>query len=488
MGHPVYGRYYYYNRSSLSALEAINAAQTVDLGAYAQRVFSQYVVWSPIDTEWAQYYTMQKEVSAADNYMTTGYEWGLMRYFKVSMPDSTTGTFSGTAAGFTTQVGATATITFTGAALDFFSYSDTTGGKWGVVVDGVAQPNYSVWAAVAAYKKGRLWTGTYGQHTCVLTFLGADTGTTGGTPFGWIGRDNTTTTNQARFAKAFWIIGSQSPNLCYNFIIGGNEINENFPVSGTNSGHKEYSFSVKAASGTTAVSNQWIPNHSSSTTASVFANVATDRTLKINGTGSDLFATLTDDVTFATGGTSVVLSQVYKGVNDDDTALNLFDITDVTTWTSEGMEYNVQATTLVNLAASTLYTSMLGVDNITHVLVDGGIEIDTSVAVTDQVIYNNSTVDDWGGNAIGVNKTGTDFNKSIVIAMQMITPTTSLKVATNPEYGQRVIWNISGVLKKLYPTFAVGYALPSGVTLSWRTKYSIGIVSDAYNTLLSRMA
>lgn len=53
------------------------------------------------------------------------------------------------------------------------------------------------------------------------------------------------------------------------------------------------------------------------------------------------------------------------------------------------------------------------------------------------------------------------------------------------DYDQRMTWNKSGVLRKLYPTIFLGNALPSGVRFYWETEMTMGFVTDAYNTLKS---
>jgi hypothetical protein len=277
------------------------------------------------------------------------------------------------------------------------------------------------------------------------------------------------------------VIGSNSPNLCYKVQLGSTIINPTIQFTGTDSGHKEYSFSVLAASGTTALINNWIPNHSANSSAAIFANLSTDRTLKIDG-GSDILALINGaTVTLATGGAEVILRQIYKGVNKDDLVKYLWDVTDLTTWSGDGMKSTQSWTSLNAHAPSTAYPSMLGVDNtFTHVLCDG-VEIDISTTVIDQVITTYANMPQWDGAALAINKTGTDLVKSYAMGFKLSNPTVSMNLATN--YGQRITWTKNGVLRKLYPTIFNGYSMPAGVTFSWETKYSFGFVPDAYNVL-----
>jgi len=449
---------------------------------FVQRIYDQRAIWSPINGEYCQYYVIQKEQSATDDYWTSGYDWGLVPYRRVSLPDSETGVYAGAAAGYTLTIGATQTITFNGTGLDWFSYSSPDGGKWQYVLDGGSPVEFSVWAAVAAYKKQNLFSGlTFGSHTVVCTFLGADTGTVGG-PFGWTARA-TNTTDYGTFAKCFHIIGSDQPNCGVPVTIGGHALTTAIKFSSDESGHKEMSFSVLAASGTSAVINNWIPNHSANSKAAVFASLATDRTLKIDGAGSDLLTSITDIVSNATGGTYVDLRQVYDGVNKDDIALPMWDVIDITRWSQTGVKFLQDWTSLVNHASSTAYSTMFGVNSgFTHVLTNAT-EIDITATVTDQVLANNASMPSWNGSAIAINKTGTDLVKSYAFGFRQSDPVTSMNLSSN--YGQRLTWTKSGVLRKLYPTIFLGNSLPSGVRFYWETEITMGFVPDAYNTLKS---
>lgn len=448
---------------------------------FVQRIYDQRAIWSPINEDYCQYYLIQKEGSATDDYWTSGYDWGLVPYRRVVLPDSETGVYAGAAAGYTLTIGATQTITFNGTGLEWFSYTSNSGGKWQYVLDGGAPVEFSVYSAVAGYLKQTLFTGlAYGSHTVVCTFLGADTNTVGG-PYGWTARA-TNTTDYGTFAKCFHIIGSDTPNCGVPVTIGGHALTTAIKFSSDESGHKEMSFSVLAASGTTAVVNNWIPNHSASSKAAVFATLATDRTLKIDGAGSDLLTSITDIVSVATGGTYVDLRQVYKGVNKDDTAKYLWDVIDITRWSKTGIKFIQDWNSLTAHASSTAYCTMFGVNSgFTHVI-SNGVEIDITATVSDQIIANNAAMPAWKGTALAVNKTGTDLLKSYAFAYRLSNPISSMNLSSN--YGQRLTWSKSGVLRKLYPTIFLGNALPASVRFYWECEMTMGFVSDAYNKLI----
>src|SRR5690606_36535277 len=106
---------------------------------------------------------------------------------------------------------------------------------------------------------------------------------------GWIALDSVTTSNAGMYTKAFYIIGAETPNCCHDQMT----VSHTKYTLATTPSHKEFAFSLRAAEGTTAVQNQWIPNHSgiNGTKAAIFADLATDRTLRIDG-GEDLIAGL----------------------------------------------------------------------------------------------------------------------------------------------------------------------------------------------------
>lgn len=92
--------------------------------------------------------------------------------------DSTTGTWntSDPHIRYTTEIGATMTVAFTGTQLEFFHYADDQGGEWEFVLDGGAQTQRLHTYAISPLNPRRqmVFTGlTAGPHTVVATFLGA---------------------------------------------------------------------------------------------------------------------------------------------------------------------------------------------------------------------------------------------------------------------------------------------------------------------------
>lgn len=473
--------------------DAINSYRTVDRGVYVQRISTTHRVWSPINDEYAQFYDTGKEVSAADSYWNLDGGWGIMAYYQISLPDSTTGTYSGatSASSYTQSVNTgTATITFTGTGLKFSSFSDNRGGIWEFSLDGGAQVvQLSVYRASSGFILQNVFSGlTYASHTVVATFKGDDPLNVpsggAGTSRGWICRDSVTVSNAGRFNKAFYIIGSSAPNCCHDSMTVAHT---KYTIASSGS-HKEFAFSTRAASGTTAVQNQFIPNHSAiaTTKAAIFADVATDRTLKIDG-GVDLLTSLTDTYTLAVVGTTAVLSEVYQGTNIDDDDLMLFNVINTYTWTQEGINIYAKLTALVDLYNSTNYVSMMDAENSvqSHVIIDGQ-EVDTTVNTGggQPTLVATGDVAAWDGTALSIKKTGTDFEKSLCQAMRLVTPSVALKTASNPEFLGDVTWIGNGTRAKIYSRAVSNIAVPAGTIFEWNSKFTLGIVPDAYNTLV----
>lgn len=471
-----------------SFLDSINSRRSVDRGVFVQRVSTTHRVWTPLNGEYAQFYDTSKEVSSADDYWALDNACGIMKYYEIRLPDSTTGTYTNptAATSYTTQVGATATITFTGTGLKFSSYSDNRGGIWRFVLNGGEQTvDLSVYRESQGFILQDMFSGiSYGEHTVVATYQGDDPENppSGGTSRGWISRDNVTTSNAGLYVKAFYVVGSNQPNCCHDQMT----VTHTKSILATAPSHKEFAFSCRALSGTTASQNQFIPNHSAidTTTASIFDNVSTDRTMRIDG-GSDLLASLTDQYTFAEGGTACVLSEVYGGVNIDDDDLPLFDVINTYTWTVDGLNIYSKLTSLVDLNTSTCYLSMFDVSATTQShAITAGQEIDITQDTQPSqptILDAGEEISGWDGNALSVKKTGTDFEKSLCQAMSIQSPVAALKAGS--EYLGDLTWIGNGARGKIYPRVVSNIAIPQGEVFEWNTKFTLGIVPDAYNTL-----
>lgn len=477
---------------SQTLIEKINSYRTVSIGAFVQKIGSAWRIFSPFNDEYAQYWSIEKEQSNTDFYMNLSPGWGITRYFEVKLPDSTTGTYQATTAAtsYTSQVGATATLTFYGTGLKFYSYTDNRGGIWSFSVDGGTPVTISTYnSGVAAYRRHDVFpSGTFTKgvpHTVVATFTGADplNPPSGGTARGWISRDSVTTDNTGIFSKAFYVMGSPTPNCGYFVSV---DITNTIELADTPS-HKEFAIDTRALV-TTATENQEIPNHSPTNgdSASIFADVSTDRTLKINGIGTDYFAdwAAIDPWTFAVGGDEILISEVYIGVNHEDQATHLFDLVNEYTFSSQGLNVHLVGTTLTDLYNSTFYYAMHSVlgSSLNRVLIHGN-EINTSVSTspTQPTIAAGSNIGNWNGISIGVNNAGTDFQKSLVYIMQMNPNDLLLDLSLNPVLS----YQSNGTRTKVYPAAASNQPIDDNVTFEFSTDFIMGFVPDAYNELKS---
>jgi hypothetical protein len=480
--------------SSETLIETINSYRTANSQkAYVQRAASIWRVWTPIDSEYAQFYDTAKEVSADDDYWALDSPWGIMKYFNVQLPTTTSGAFTNSTAAtcYTTAVGAYVQFTTTGTwtGLKVASYSDNRGGVWRATVNGGEAFDFSVWR----FAEGNILSDVYSGRSGIagdvirLTYQGADplNPPTGGTARGWIARDSVTVSNAGRFSKCFYIVGSETPNCCHETM----QIAHTKYTLASGPSHKEFAFSTRARSGTTAIQNQWIPNHSAiaTTEAAKFANLTTDRTIKIDGGATDYLTSFTDAFVFAVGGDSIVLNEVYEGCNIDDEPLSLFDIINNYTWTKDKFTVYVRMETLVNLYNTTGYLSMHDAEAAqqTHTLCNGTeFANNTNTGGGFTTLVNQAGLSSWNGNSITVNKTGSDLVKSFCVAMNLKNVSSAF-VLSNPLYLQEVRIQGNGTRGKTYPTVVNNIEIDAGQVFEWESDFIIGIVPDAYNELKS---
>jgi hypothetical protein len=480
--------------STESLLDTILSYRTApSQKANVQRVSATWRIWTPIDEEYAQFYDTAKEISADDDYWALDSAWGIMKYFEIRLPDSTSGTYTNatSASGYTTQVGATATITFKGTGMKFSSVIDNRGGIWRATANTGETIDFSVYNSSSSVRLSDVFPpGTFDptvDTTVVFTFQGADplNPPSGGTARGWISRDSVTVSNAGRYQKAFYIIGSPTPNCSHDTMTVAHT--KYTLCSGPS--HKEFAFSTRARSGTVAIQNQWIPNHSAiaTTKASIFANLTTDRTITVDGGATNYLTSFTDAFTFAVGGDSVVLHEVYEGCNIDDEPLSLFDIINTYTWTMGGLSIYVRMEALVNLYNTTGYLSMHDAEATqqTHSLCNG-IEFDNTdnTGGLFDTLVTQGELPTWNGNSITVNKTGTDLAKSFCVGMNIRNISSAFNLS-NSAYLQEVRIQGNGTRGKLYPAVVNNIEIDQGEVFEWTSDFTIGIVPDAYNELKS---
>lgn len=470
----------------------VQLGRSVNKGMYWQSVdpISQklFRIWTPIDNRFARYFEIAKENSTLDQSYTPSTGCGLMEYFDIRVPDSHTGTwpsYGSANASWCSVVGGTMTITFTGTGIKFRHFADNRGGVWRFNIDNGAQiVDISTFSSATVVRKMQTIVEglAYGQHTMVGTFIGSDplNPPSGGTPFGWASVDFTSTgaTNPNIYDKTFFIIGSPTPNHCDNTNILNYVTDIKFS---TDDSYKDLSFNVRERG--QVYTSEWIPLHGgTSFTATQFANVATDRTMKADG-GPDLIPTTS--YTMAASVTELVLRQVYKGVNFNDDTNYLFDVTVESRYTIDENSITYSMNTLKNIDSSTCYIAMLDMLKAAFgtVMIRGGYEFDISATTSQTTIVPRASLSSWDGIVAGVKKTGTDLEKSYVIAMKVDNHMVALNAAV--DYNQALYEETitSPQRCKVYARAIGSRQFDAGYTFNWTARWSLGLIPDAYNTL-----
>ena len=194
-------------------VEKLDSYRSVDLGVFYQYVSSTannlFRIWSPVNRRFAQFWEINKQDEDESFEITaSSVGTGLAEYFKLSQ-GTTSGTFTnyGTAnTAFTTQIGATISITFTGTGIRLMHYATTNGGEWSFVVDGGSPVIISCYNASDIQRLQTIATDlSYGSHSVVGTFIGNGA-------VGYVSANGAATTGYNVEYKSFWIEGSDSPN------------------------------------------------------------------------------------------------------------------------------------------------------------------------------------------------------------------------------------------------------------------------------------
>ena len=471
----------------------VNGSNNTVGKTYLQKLDKQFVAWTPLNSEWAQVYTFEKELSPDDDQYESVTSWGLQRYYEVRLPDSKTGTWSGggiIAASVAQTLDCTLTITFTGTGIKFMSYTDAAAGQYTWSIDGGAYTG-SIDLENTVYNGYRLTdivSGlTYGTYTIVMSIVPGM-----GNPYAALNNSTSGATDDI-FLKCFYIEGSPNPNSCYGWY-SSYEYNTKYKLRG---GHQWFAFSTKGTADVGA--NEWIPNHSSIEYASKFANLATDRLLQFQGTGDNKIATITPVYNFAEQGTSVVLTQNFIGVNKDFPSTDLFDIEQTITVDQNGLTVNMRCEALTTIDNSVLYLTMhdqssyegtgVGQGYLRYVGLDG-VEYHADDHVGKQnLIAGIAPMQAWNGNIIGYDKSGSAFQQSIISATMYSNVNAAFNLLTSARTDKGIdINSVDANTFKIYPFVSQnGGTIASGTVYEWEAKVTMGFVPDAYNSLKSKV-
>lgn len=468
------------NKRAASYIDKLDSYRAVDMGVYYQYVGSTannlYRIWSPINRQYAQYWEINEQ-DEDDSFELTASSvgTGLAEYFKLSQ-GTTSGTFTnyGTANNaFTTQVGATISLTFTGTGVRLMHFANSSGGDWSFVLDGGGSPVIiSCYNATDIQRLQTIFTGlSYGSHTIVGTFVGNGT-------YGFVSANASATTGYNVEYKSFWIEGSDSPNYCFDrAIIKTSDRPLKWALN--SGGHYNLSY-VAIKTGGNPDDARAIPVHGANPPgAATFANLTTDRYLKADG-GSDIIDTQTI-YGLATHADQIVLYQKYKGHSFTFPSDQLIELAETWTFDQTGFKSHHDLELLQSQYSTVAYAPMMPImyANATTLLYPTGHELDLTQDYSAQNYF--VTPENFVGDLVTVNKTGTDFFKSLVFAYKLNDTHEALQLDT--DYNQVVfVRTLPGTIQKVYPTqFSQTTVLP--FSFSYEVKFSMGLIPDAYNIL-----
>lgn len=451
-------------------------------------VTSNYIrIWSPINDVYAQYWDIKDHDSTTDEYINLG-RGGICEYYEVKNPDSHTGTLAGegTSTSYLSTINATITISFNGSGIYCKFFADNRGGIIRYVLDGGAQTvEVSTYSASGTRKIVKLFSNldSKKRHTVVGTFIGDDPSNppSGGVSRGWIATDNSTTGSLCH-EKAFWVVGSPTPNSAFPYTnVAGQDFNG---IEFVGFSYKPFAFSIRKNG--SAVAYKHVPNHETTGHATTFTNLATDRVLIAENTGNllDTFTT----INFAVEVDEMILRQTFKGHNSAEPLEELLQVTETITFTKDGVTISGEIETLQAIDVDIAYVAMFPTNTTkfdTLIFKNG--EINTKITNgSNETLYDTNTIGNWDGNMVYVNKYGSEEEMKYSLVYTMISPSETLKVGTS-SYGQYLfIDHRDATIQKTYPVVGDGIIIPSGVKWTWKNYLSCQLSEkSAYNKYIT---
>lgn len=459
-------------------IDKLDSYRSVDMGVYYQYVGSSannlYRIWSPIDRRYAQCYEINIQDEDPSFEMTAStLGTGIAEYFELSQ-GTTSGTFStyGTVNNaLTSQVGATISKTFTGTGIRLCHSAATNGGEWSFVVDGGAPIIISCYYPSSVQRLQTIATNLdFGTHTVVGTFIGNGT-------YGFIAGNGAATTGYNVEYKTFWIEGSDTPNYCYNRDL---MLSSDRPLSyGLNQGgHYNLSFSM-IKEGRNPDDARVVPVHGANPPGgATFANLTTDRYLKADG-GADIVNTQTI-YGLATQANEIVMHQYYKGHAYTYPSEELIQVNETWTFNKSGLSAHYEIDVLQDIYSPVANGPAMAIitTNATTLLYTQD-ELDLTADHSAQTYF--LTPQQFDGNLVTVNKTGSDFFKSLVFAYKMYDPYNCFLL--DHDYNQVLFARtITPTNVKIYPS-QISQSHLTPFSFTYDAKWSMGLIPDAYNKL-----
>lgn len=471
------------NNNNTNIISRINTFKEVSINPIYQVVDNVHRVFIPINFEFAAFYDFEKESSSEDQYIALARGWGIMPYYELKMPETNSGTFvnyGSSLSSYASIIGATISGNFIGTGLKFRSSIDNRGGIWEFVIDEDITVIISTYnsSSVSRAIQTIIDSLPFGEHSYIGTFLGDDPENVpsggAGTSRGWIATNATTDPSVIGvYDKPILIIGSPNPNFCDDTNVT-NYISRTYLA--TNGSHKDFAMQLKDS--LFGGLGDWIPNHNTIGTATIFENLATDRSLKIDS-GSNLFE-VSNRYTLGVSGTIIEIYQKFQGVNTNDDENPIIEAELTFTWSIKGLSIHGNISSLKEVTTGSSYLSMF--DNLKSAfstVLYNNTELDIPGGTTSGTLIDKEGLLSWDGGLIAVNKSGSDFQKALVQGFLLHSVIDSMNYPEN--LGQKLHYETNSTRIKIYPT--VASAGNYNTSFNWSIDVTMGIVPDAYNEL-----
>lgn len=371
---------------------------------------------------------------------------------------------------YTTTIGDTISLTFTGTRISFYSYRSDLGGLWRFRIDGGSWFDVSVYRASATYVTETLATDLeYGEHTVEGEFMGDDPlnipSGGAGTGRGYVCLHPATTGTDIVY-KSFRYSDYKDFNI--GAIADTSGFNTHFTDSSTAT---EFAWSVKKY-GSVVVSD-WIPEH-----GVVDATTLITQTLTADGNAVDIGTVLDGNRKFATKHNEIKLYQKFYGHCSNEISEELVEIEMTHTFTYKGVQVYFKTTALQDIHFTNSYSGMLSMvnQNFDNMIVNGTEYAATKTDGSDTIIpYTNNI-----RYAINTRKTGVDDEVKSVYGIEFITG--------KQNYKNIFLKHTDITTQKLYPTFKDGGSkMDAGTVTEWKFNYYLNMIDDAYNYVANRL-
>ncbi|CEG23121.1 hypothetical protein BN1080_02065 [Planococcus massiliensis] len=370
---------------------------------------------------------------------------------------------------YTSVVGATMTIRFTGDKIEFNTSKRNNGGVWKFVLDG----NEENAVLVSIYNPTTINKVTIpifenlpvAEHTVVATFIGDDPANLpsggAGTSRGWIlysseGKydEYTFTTSELNEEEGTTILNTKK-----------------FDVLRDNS-NKEFAVRVKPNG--TSLTTEFVPGHVTTATAFALDQRILFDGIEMKDWTPDAFKEVQ----------SVQIIQKMKGIHPQDTANPLMEIYSTHTVTSKGVSVKIKIKFLRELFCSTGYGMMFPVKNSFANKLHTSLGNTYLTEKTDGSI-TNLVEDDKAISYLYLNEKGVSGERDIVAAMTIQNPFESFRLGKT-DRANPVVWlqHRDTDIQKLYTQPYFNAVIPSGDTFEVGGNFFIGSLPYAAETLL----